>query len=76
MLTEPMPATRNALRLAGLHVDDMGTLIDELIRRGLRYGLATLCVGGGMGIATIDDRTRCIKTIPLRTQRRNRHAGV
>jgi acetyl-CoA C-acetyltransferase len=29
------------------------TLIDELHRRRLRYGLATLCVGGGMGIATI-----------------------
>ena len=31
----------------------LGTLIDELERRKLRYGLATLCVGGGMGIATI-----------------------
>ena len=31
----------------------LGTLIDELHRRQLRYGLATLCVGGGMGIATI-----------------------
>jgi acetyl-CoA C-acetyltransferase len=32
------------------------TLIDELHRRKLRYGLATLCVGGGMGIATIVER--------------------
>jgi acetyl-CoA C-acetyltransferase len=31
----------------------LGTLVDELQRRGLRRGLATLCVGGGMGIATI-----------------------
>ena len=31
----------------------LGTLIDELHRRDLRRGLATLCVGGGMGIATI-----------------------
>ncbi|PWW48789.1 acetyl-CoA C-acetyltransferase [Melaminivora alkalimesophila] len=31
----------------------LGTVIDELHRRGLRYGLVTLCVGGGMGIATI-----------------------
>jgi len=31
----------------------LGTLVDELHRRRLRYGLATLCVGGGMGIATI-----------------------
>ena len=34
----------------------LGTLIDELERRDLRYGLATLCVGGGMGIATIIER--------------------
>jgi acetyl-CoA C-acetyltransferase len=34
----------------------LGTLIDELHRRRLRYGLATLCVGGGMGIATIIER--------------------
>ena len=31
----------------------LGTLIDELHRTGRRYGLATLCVGGGMGIATV-----------------------
>ncbi|MEU5000104.1 acetyl-CoA C-acetyltransferase [Streptomyces sp. NPDC021622] len=34
----------------------LGTLVDELERRDLRYGLATLCVGGGMGIATIVER--------------------
>ena len=34
----------------------LSTLIDELHRRQLRYGLATLCVGGGMGIATIVER--------------------
>ena len=34
----------------------LGTLIDELERRDQRYGLATLCVGGGMGIATIVER--------------------
>ena len=34
----------------------LGTLIDELERRELRRGLATLCVGGGMGIATIVER--------------------
>ena len=34
----------------------IGTLLDELERRNLRYGLATLCVGGGMGIATIIER--------------------
>jgi acetyl-CoA C-acetyltransferase len=31
----------------------LGTLIDELARRDQKRGLATLCVGGGMGIATI-----------------------
>jgi acetyl-CoA C-acetyltransferase len=31
----------------------LGTLVDELQRQGKRYGLATLCVGAGMGIATI-----------------------
>ncbi|MDM7950493.1 acetyl-CoA C-acetyltransferase [Hydrogenophaga sp.] len=34
----------------------LNTLIDELHRTGKRYGLATLCVGGGMGIATIIER--------------------
>jgi acetyl-CoA C-acetyltransferase len=31
----------------------LGTLIDELHRTGGKYGLATLCVAGGMGIATV-----------------------
>jgi acetyl-CoA C-acetyltransferase len=101
MLTGPAPASRKALKKAGLTVDDLdlveineafaavvlrfvrdmgldmekvnvnggaiamghplgatgamilGTLIDELHRTGGRYGLATLCVGGGMGIATV-----------------------
>jgi acetyl-CoA C-acetyltransferase len=34
----------------------LGTLIDELERRDQRYGLATLCVGGGMGVATVVER--------------------
>ena len=34
----------------------LGTVIDELERRQLRRGLITLCVGGGMGIATIVER--------------------
>ncbi|WP_229076003.1 acetyl-CoA C-acetyltransferase [Actinoplanes sp. DH11] len=104
MLTGPAPASRKALRKAGLTVDDLdlveineafaavvlhyiedmkldpeivnvnggaiamghplgatgamilGTLVDELERRGGRFGLATLCIGGGMGIATIVER--------------------
>jgi acetyl-CoA C-acetyltransferase len=34
----------------------LGTLLDELERRGLANGCATLCVGGGMGIATVIER--------------------
>ncbi len=34
----------------------LGTLLDELERRDQRLGLATLCIGGGMGVATIVER--------------------
>lgn len=34
----------------------IGTVLDELEARDLQYGLVTLCVGGGMGIATIIER--------------------
>ncbi len=34
----------------------LGTLLDELEVRDLKTGLVTLCVGGGMGIATIIER--------------------
>ncbi|ETZ72810.1 putative acyltransferase [Mycobacterium sp. MAC_080597_8934] len=34
----------------------LGTVLDELERRGGRYGLITLCVAGGMGVATIIER--------------------
>jgi acetyl-CoA C-acetyltransferase len=34
----------------------IGTVIDELERRDQQFGLATLCVGGGMGVATIVER--------------------
>ena len=34
----------------------LGTALDELERRGSKRALATLCVGGGMGIATIIER--------------------
>ena len=29
------------------------TLIHEMVRRGARFGIAALCIGGGMGIATL-----------------------
>ena len=34
----------------------LGTLLDELERRNLSTGMVTMCVGGGMGIATIIER--------------------
>ena len=46
-LGHPLGATGAAL---------MGTLLDELERRDLATGLVTLCIGGGMGIATIIER--------------------
>ena len=33
-----------------------GTCLDELERTGGRYGLITLCIGGGMGVATVIER--------------------
>jgi acetyl-CoA C-acetyltransferase len=34
----------------------LGSLLDELERRNLKRGMATLCAGGGIGIATIIER--------------------
>jgi acetyl-CoA C-acetyltransferase len=34
----------------------LGTLLDEMERRDLETGLATLCIGAGMGVATIIER--------------------
>jgi len=34
----------------------LGTLLDEMERRDVETGLATLCVGGGMGTATLIER--------------------
>ena len=104
MLTGPAPASRKALKLAGMdasdielwelneafasvvlhYMDDMGvphdrinvnggaiamghplgatgaivlgTLLDEMERRDLNTGLVTLCIGAGMGTATIIER--------------------
>ncbi len=34
----------------------VGTVLDELERRDLRRAIVTLCIGGGMGVATIVER--------------------
>jgi acetyl-CoA C-acetyltransferase len=34
----------------------VSTMLDELERRGLKRGMLSLCVGGGMGISTIIER--------------------
>jgi acetyl-CoA C-acetyltransferase len=104
MLTGPAPATRKALDVAGLTVDDidlfeineafaavvlryirelgvdpekvnvnggaialghplgatgamlLGTALDELDRRDRHRAVVTLCIGGGMGVATVLER--------------------
>ena len=104
MLAGPMPASRKALKKAGMEVGDidlfevneafaavplafmkelsvphdkvnihggaialghplgatgamlLGTLVDALEEKNLSTGLVTLCIGGGMGIATIVER--------------------
>ncbi|MDY7087686.1 MAG: acetyl-CoA C-acetyltransferase [Actinomycetota bacterium] len=106
MLTGPAPATRKALAVAGLAIDDidlfeineafaavvlkyirdlgldpgtvnvnggaialghplgatgamlLGTALDELERRDQRRAVVTLCIGGGMGVATVLERLR------------------
>ena len=35
----------------------LGTALDELERRDLQRAVVTLCIGGGMGVATIIERT-------------------
>ncbi len=34
----------------------LGTMVDELERRNLKRALSTMCVGGGMGVASIIER--------------------
>ena len=49
----------------------MTTLLNELERTGGRYGLQTMCEGGGMANATIIERLRLERsTAPARGRRR------
>jgi acetyl-CoA C-acetyltransferase len=34
----------------------VGALLDELERRGLQFGLVTMCTGLGMAVATVIER--------------------
>jgi acetyl-CoA C-acetyltransferase len=34
----------------------LGTMVDELERRDLQRAVVTLCIGGGMGVATLIER--------------------
>ena len=34
----------------------LGTMVDELERRDARRAVVTLCIGGGMGVATLIER--------------------
>jgi acetyl-CoA C-acetyltransferase len=34
----------------------LATLARELTRRGARYGLETMCIGGGQGLAAVFER--------------------
>ena len=43
----------------------LGTVLDELDRRDGRYGLVTLCVGGGMGVATVVERLAGTRPAPV-----------
>jgi acetyl-CoA acetyltransferase len=42
--------------LGGTGARIMATLVNGLINRGKRYGLETMCVGGGMGAAMIIEK--------------------
>ena len=43
----------------------LATLARELNRRGARYGLETMCIGGGQGLAAVFERVAPIVNLPL-----------
>ena len=42
--------------IAATGVRILATMLNEMQRRGVRYGLETMCVGGGQGVAAIFER--------------------
>ena len=48
--------TKVSYALVGGFVVILGTLLDELERRDLNTALVTLCIGAGMGTATVIER--------------------
>ncbi|MCX9083007.1 MAG: hypothetical protein OIN83_12515 [Candidatus Methanoperedens sp.] len=46
----------NPAQLGSIVLKDALKLLHELKRRNGRYGLATLCIGGGQGIAIVVQR--------------------
>ena len=48
--------SRWAIRLGATGAMLLGTVLDELERRNLNAALITLCIGAGMGTATIIER--------------------
>lgn len=68
MGTGPITASQKCLKKSGWTVDDLDligasgtrilvTLLHEMKREDAKKGLATLCIGGGMGIALAVERT-------------------
>jgi acetyl-CoA acetyltransferase len=43
-------------RYGGVFRDVPATLLHELTRREQRYGLETMCIGGGQGLAALFER--------------------
>ena len=63
-------ATRSAARARAW----LTTLMHELRRRGVRYGLASMCIGVGQGISTIVERAMSISATRRAAGRRGRRA--
>src|SRR5574341_915844 len=52
------------------------TLLYEMRRRGVRYGVASLCVGGGQGVATVIENSFFVECGGLAFERCLNHRPV